>query len=180
MFRACWVVAALVVTILSFPQAALAQANFDRPGGDYQRAPVPSGDPSVCALMCERDRKCRAWSFRYPSSGAEAAVCWLKNSVPPRVASSWSVSGVRGAGVVERRDGKMEMFTDRLGGDYRNFNTSADDAGAACKAACEQDDKCRAWTYARPGYAAADARCFLKNQVKPPSRKPGVVSGVVR
>jgi hypothetical protein len=180
MFRACPVVAALLVLNLFCQQPVWAQANFDRPGGDYQRTLVPSGDPIVCALMCERDRKCRAWSFHYPTSGADKAICWLKSTVPNRVENSSSVSGVRGAGVVERRDGKAEMFTDRPGGDYRSFDTSSDDGGAACKAACEQDDKCRAWSYARPGYAAANATCFLKNQVKPPRRKPGVMSGVVR
>ena len=48
------------------------------------------------------------------------------------------------------------------------------------KAACEADNKCRAWTYSRPGYLGASARCFLKHQVKPPRRKPCCISGVVR
>ena len=46
---------------------ALAQTNFDRPGGDYHSSPVTSGDPADCALVCERDRRCRAWSFNYPT-----------------------------------------------------------------------------------------------------------------
>jgi DNA polymerase-3 subunit delta' len=33
---------------------ALAQANFDRPGGDYLSSDVISGDPAECALVCER------------------------------------------------------------------------------------------------------------------------------
>ena len=49
-----------------------------------------------------------------------------------------------------------------------------------CKAACTADNKCRAWTYARPGYAGKAARCFLKNDIKPPRRKAGFTSGVVR
>jgi hypothetical protein len=51
---------------------ALAQANFDRPGGDYLNAPVSSGDPADCALTCERDRRCRAWSFNYPTDATMA------------------------------------------------------------------------------------------------------------
>ena len=49
-----------------------------------------------------------------------------------------------------------------------------------CKAACIEDNKCRAWTYARPGYAGKEAHCFLKKEIKPPRRKPGFISGVVR
>ena len=67
---------------------ALAQANFDRPGSDYVSAPVISGDPADCALVCERDRRCRAWSFNYPTDITEGAVCWLKSSVPARVQSN--------------------------------------------------------------------------------------------
>ena len=80
---------------------ALAQANFDRPGGDYLSAPVISGDPAECALVCERDRRCRAWTFSYPTDLAKGAVCWLKGNVPARVqapncgsrsASPWSAA----------------------------------------------------------------------------------------
>ncbi len=166
--------------ILAMPRAALAQANFDRPGGDYLRAPVASGDPVDCSLQCEHDRRCRAWSFSYPSAAAPEAVCMLKNSVPPRVGNACCVSGVRGAGVVEQRTGAVEMSTDRSGGDYRSFELKAAEGEAKCQETCEGDNKCRAWTYARPWYSGKDARCFLKSQVKPPHRKPGFTSGVVR
>lgn len=172
------------LTVLFFfaliPQPGYAQANFDRPGSDYARAPVQSGDPADCALICERDRKCRAWSFNYPTDGAAGAACWLKSAVPPRVQSSCCVSGVRGAGVVEPRNSNFEVAIDRLGGDYRSVEVEADAKGDTCKAACDADGKCRAWTYARPGYIGKSARCFLKSQVKPPRRKPGFISGVVR
>jgi hypothetical protein len=166
------------VTAASRP--AYAQANFDRPGGDYTSAPVPSGDPADCALVCERDRRCRAWSFNYPTDISRAAVCWLKNSVPGRLADDCCVSGVRGAGVVEPRNGAVETSIDRFGGDYRNFDLKSEDGDEACKAACTGDNKCRAWTYARPGYVVKEAHCFLKKDIKPPRRKAGFISGVVR
>jgi hypothetical protein len=159
---------------------AQAQANFDRPGGDYQSSPVASGDPADCAMVCERDRRCRAWSFAYPTDVAGGAVCWLKNSVPERTQDNCCVSGVRGAGVVEPRNGATETSIDRFGGDYRNFELKSSESDEACKAACIGDNKCRAWTYARPGYVGKDAHCFLKKDIKPPRRKPGFTSGVVR
>lgn len=192
---------------------ARAQAGFDRPGGDYTSAPVSSGDPADCALLCERDRRCRAWSFAYPTVMDSVAVCWLKNSVPPRVADNCCVSGVRGAGVVEIRNGTVETAIDRPGGDYRSFEIrsgegkepkaaekaaekpvdkdsekplgsgpepTAADAEDICKAACNADNKCRAWTFARPGYVAKEAHCFLKKEIKPPRRRAGFTSGVLR
>ncbi|MDQ8730375.1 PAN domain-containing protein [Bradyrhizobium sp. LHD-71] len=173
---------ALLAVVVFDPTPAHAQTNFDRPGGDYQQLAVPSGDPAACALLCERDRRCRAWSFSYPKEGdgADNASCWLKNTVPPRVEAVNSVSGVRGAGVIERRNSAMETSIDRFGGDYRSFAMATDASGEACRAACESDPKCRAWTYARPGYASRSARCFLKSSITPPRRRPGLISGVIR
>ena len=158
---------------------ARAQVGYDRPGGDYASAVVRPADPALCAARCERDGRCRAWAFRYPSADNPTAVCWLKNQVPARVEDWCCVSGVRGAGVIEPR-GAIEFSIDRYGGDYRNFELPPDPTGRACKAACEADSKCRAWTYLRPGYAGPAARCFLKSQVKPPRRRPCCISGVVR
>ncbi len=175
-----WLVTLACLAGLAAPWPALAQTNFDRPGGDYMSAPIPSGDPNDCALLCERDRRCRAWSFNYPNEIRPGAVCWLKNSVPPRVADDCCVSGVRGAGVVELRNRSVETSIDRAGGDYRTFEMKSGEGDKACHAACVADKQCRAWTYARPGYLGKEARCSLKKEIKPPRRRAGFISGVVR
>jgi hypothetical protein len=163
---------------------AQAQSGFDRPGGDYTRFAVPNGDPAVCAARCERDGRCRAWTFSYPGTsaigGTAAATCWLKNHVTTAVANPCCVSGVKGAGLVETRIGPVEMSIDRFGGDYRNFELTPDPTGLTCKKVCEGEKRCRAWTYVRPGYQGPAARCFLKDRVTRPRRKPCCVSGVVR
>ena len=179
LLRACLVALALLAPVTA-TRLAQAQANFDRPGGDYLSSPVPSGDPADCALQCERDRRCRAWSFNYPTDIAGGAICWLKSNVPPRTQDNCCISGVRGAGVVEPRNGAIETSIDRAGGDYRSFELKSGDGDDECKAACTADNKCRAWTFARPGYAGKAAHCFLKKDIKPPRRKAGFTSGVVR
>lgn len=179
LLRAWLAISAFLAVVAATPPAQ-AQANFDRPGSDYHSSPVPSGDPADCALACERDRRCRAWSFNYPTDVAAGAVCWLKNSVPARIPDNCCVSGVRGAGVVEPRNKAIETAIDRFGGDYRNFELKSGEGDEACKAACTGDNKCRAWTYARPGYVGSEAHCFLKKEIKPPRRKAGFISGVVR
>ena len=179
LLRACLLIAAFLATAMDM-RPALAQANFDRPGSDYQSSLVPSGDPAECALVCERDRRCRAWSFNYPTDLAGGAVCWLKSNVPARTQSNCCVSGVRGAGVVEPHNGAVETSIDRAGGDYRSFALKSGEGDEICKTACTEDNKCRAWTYARPGYVGKEAHCFLKKEIKPPRHRAGFTSGVVR
>jgi hypothetical protein len=159
---------------------AWAQTGYDRPGGDYARAPVANGDPSVCAMRCEHDKSCRSWSFSYPTAGGGPALCRLKHSVMRPVASDCCVSGVRGAGVIEPRSGELEFSIDRIGGDYRTFETTPDPKGKPCADACRADLRCRAWTYHRPGYGTVGARCSLKQVIKPPRHRPCCISEVVR
>jgi hypothetical protein len=175
-----FVLAALIAAALGGATAGLAQTGYDRPGGDYASAAVANGDPTVCAARCERDRRCRAWSFSYPSTSGAPAMCWLKRDVVPAKESSCCVSGVRGAGVIEPKAGTIEYSIDRFGGDYRWFETPPDAKGKACAEACQGEQRCRAWTYRRPGYGAASARCFLKDAIKPPRHRPCCISGVVR
>ena len=56
LLKAC-LLALLIGANVTAAREARAQANFDRPGGDYASSPVPSGDPADCALVCERDRR---------------------------------------------------------------------------------------------------------------------------
>jgi len=203
-FIGAWLLA-LACLLAAVPFPVSAQTYSDRPGGDYMSAPITSGDPADCALLCEHDRRCRAWSFTYPTVLETGAVCWLKSSVPARVPDNCCVSGVRGGGVVEIRNDAVETSIDRPGGDYRSFDIKtsdlkanekggekgaekpadknaekAADAEEICKAACTGDNKCRVWTFARPGYAGKEAHCFLKKEIKPPRRRAGFTSGVVR
>jgi hypothetical protein len=45
------------LTALTFGGAVHAQVGFDRPGDDYNSAPVRSGDPAACAARCDRDNR---------------------------------------------------------------------------------------------------------------------------
>src|SRR3990172_6581622 len=154
MIRCFIALTARMCLLVSVPTVR-AQVGFDRRGGDYTSFLVRSGDPAVCAIRCERAARCRAWSFVYPS-GERGATCWLKHQVPARVADPCCVSGVKGAGVIEPR-GPTEFAIDRAGADYRALDLPPDATGGACKAACEADGRCRAWTYVRPGYIGAGA-----------------------
>ena len=173
-------IGSLIAVLFAAVAPARAQTGFDRPGGDYLSYAVRSADPAACAARCEREGRCRAWSFSYPRTAAPVAMCWLKNQVTARVEDSCCVSGVKGAGVLERKSGPIEFSIDRTGGDYRNMDVKTDATGSVCGQACEAEQKCRAWTYVRPGYLGTSARCFLKERITRPRHKPCCVSGVVR
>jgi PAN domain len=174
------IAAILALALLLAGADARAQVGFDRPGGDYSSTPARFGDPAQCAARCERDSRCRAWSFSYPMTENANAVCWLKSRVTPRVKTNCCVSGVRGAGIIEPYSGPIELSIDRTGGDYRQFELPPDPTGKSCQSACEGDETCRAWTYLRPGYLGASAVCYLKNHITRPQRRPCCISGVVR
>lgn len=171
---------ALVLFLAALPGPAAAQTGFDRVGGDYLKFEIRTGDPAVCSARCERDGRCKAWSFSYPRTADALATCWLKDKVPPPKDAACCISGVRGAGIIPPRKGPLEFGIDRLGGDYREFSIPADASGAGCNAACEGDNKCRAFTYVRPGYIGSSARCYLKDKITRPRHKPCCISGVVR
>lgn len=182
LFSELWTAIVALVFAVSAASGALAQAGFDRPGGDYARFVVGSGDPAACAARCDREGRCRSWAFAYPGArGATSAMCWLKSEVPAAVENQCCVSGIKGAGLVEKKSGPVEMSIDRFGGDYRQFDLPADPTGESCKKACEDEKRCRAWTYVRPGYIGPGvSRCYLKDKITKPRRKPCCMSGVVR
>jgi hypothetical protein len=173
---ACGMLAAVLVSIVP----ARAQVGTDRPGGDYASYQMRPADPALCAARCERDQRCLAWAFSYPLTEANAAICWLKSRVTPRIDAACCVSGVRGTGVIEPKNDLIEFGVDRFGGDLRHFDMPAGATGKACQQACETEAACRAWTYVRPGYLGPSAVCYLKSHITRPVRKPCCLAGVVR
>jgi hypothetical protein len=70
-----------------------------------------------------------------------------------------------------------EPGIDRPGSDYRNF-TMANDQPGLCARQCEQEARCAAYTYVKPGIQGPDARCWLKHSVPRRVSNDCCVSGV--
>ena len=147
---------------------ARAQTGFDRPGGDYARFTVPSGDPEVCSARCDRDARCRAWTFSYPGTaalgGSNLATCWLKNQVKPLVENRCCVSGVKGAALVEMRPGPVENAIDRIGGDYRNFEIPANQDVAGLQAGLRRREPLPRMVLRAAGLRRADGALLPQGQ----------------
>jgi len=82
------------------------EGDTDRPGSDYRSFIVENGDIATCQATCQKEKKCRAWSFvgktaqKVDDSGKiiltdEPGECWLKSAVPKPVYNKRVKSGVK-------------------------------------------------------------------------------------
>jgi hypothetical protein len=72
---------------------------------------------------------------------------------------------------------ERETSTDRPGLDFRDFELTVP-LPDRCEAACNEDAKCRAWTFAWPGKKGPRAHCFLKTGLPPKKPDNCCISGV--
>jgi uncharacterized protein YkwD len=72
-----------------------------------------------------------------------------------------------------------EENTDRPGMDYNTISLDTPDP-SLCEQACRDDDKCKAYTYVKPGVQGKKANCWLKSSVPDPVPSNDCVSGVVQ
>jgi hypothetical protein len=70
-----------------------------------------------------------------------------------------------------------EANVQRWGADYAQV-TMTNGTAARCASACAKDDRCLAWTFARPGIEGRHGACHLKGAVPHGSSDPCCVSGV--
>ncbi|MCB1627386.1 MAG: PAN domain-containing protein [Xanthomonadales bacterium] len=171
MVKRCCAVILLLCASLGLPLAAM-EPGTDRPGSDYRDFDLDQADPAQCAMACDGDAQCAAWTYVQPGVQGDSARCWLKNQVPDPVASDCCISGLTDNG-----GWPLEAATDRPGSDYRDF-----DLGQAnprlCEAACRDEAQCVAYTFVRPGVQGDTARCWLKDQVPDPQPSDCCDSGV--
>jgi hypothetical protein len=58
------------------------EENSNRLGKDYASFELEAPDPQLCQTACEKDTKCRAYTYVKPGYQGPAAMCWLKSEVP--------------------------------------------------------------------------------------------------
>lgn len=133
---------------------------------------LSAGDPTLAAQSwteqrCPDNEYATGVSIRY---GKDVNALGLVCGAVPQVAD---------AGPVERVDPGMEDNTDRPGSDYDKFHID-DQRPDRCQSEClRQNDRCKAWTYVRPGIQHKHAVCYLKSEV--PAARPNdcCISGVL-
>ena len=73
----------------------------------------------------------------------------------------------------------MEANTERAGATYAKSAAGA--AGPRqCWSACASDNRCKAWTWERPGIKEPSGVCSLKSSVMPAQTSPCCISGIAQ
>ena len=156
-------------------QDQVRNANTDRPGFDVANFDIFPAPPLLsaeanCMERCRHSPMCLAWTFVKPGIQGPNARCWLKNRIPAARANNCCVSGV---------DPKTnEPDTNRPGRDYRSFDLVGNYQVEQCVGQCENDSRCVAWTYVRPGVQGPRARCWLKNALPAAQFSGCCISGI--
>jgi len=167
------------VTVAGPPASGALEYGMNRMGSDYRNVDVPSGRPEDCREVCLSDASCAAFTFVKPGVQGPSARCWLKNPAPPATPDENCVSGIGAAGSAPAPVvgiGPLEFNTNRMGGDYRNFDLPSANP-ELCRDACASDPRCLAFTYVNPGVQGPRPRCWLKNPSPNPSPVTNCVSG---
>jgi hypothetical protein len=103
----------------------------------------------------------------------------LKSGVPAPVPDAECDSGVNtGSGRQYTTVGtSLELDIDRGGQDYRSFEMH-EARPEVCREACfNEAHTCKAFTYVKPGYQGAQARCYLKSGIPRPTSNSNTISG---
>ena len=77
------------------PASPKLEWGIDRPGHDYRDFNLAEPLPNLCRASCEHDPRCRSWTFVKPNVQGPKARCWLKDSIPAKVANECCVSGIK-------------------------------------------------------------------------------------
>ena len=126
------------------------EVGIDRLGGDYKSFNLPYPDYRLCQKACDKDRKCKAWTYVIPFTiQGPIPKCWLKSQIPNALKNDACISGVKkGISIKDNRDIKDNNS-------YREGNLFVKP-----KINGYRLDWCREW--ARDcGKGAADAFCKL-------------------
>jgi hypothetical protein len=81
--------------------AGALEVDIDRPGMDYQNFDLPAPDPAPCRAACEKDGRCRAFTYVKPGNQGPNARCWLKTAIPEPRPNACCISGIKEGSVAE-------------------------------------------------------------------------------
>jgi len=151
-----------------------AQANRDRPGGDYSVTNLATPNPTLCYNACQANGNCQSWSYVKPGFQGPTARCYLKNIVPALTNNPCCVTGFKALpplppGAVANKD--------RPGNDIAATQLPAADPNL-CYQKCQANSSCAAWVYVKPGVQGPTAECYLKNIVAAPVNDTCCITGV--
>ncbi len=171
-------------------QDVAAAEGFDSTANDYAFSLKTEGQWQVCMdagfktscmivdgeMASLGDKGGSISSVRYIGPSKKVAVAAPVSPAP--VARGGDGRPAASATTAADDDWQPMYNVDLLGSDYREIiYTSAGNDWRTCKAACDGDRACRAWTHVGPG-RTDHGECYLKSEVPEPSEGECCTSGI--
>ncbi|MFN4020435.1 MAG: PAN domain-containing protein [Erythrobacter sp.] len=164
-------------------QSVRAAAGFDGTANDYAFSLRAEGRWQVC-MDAGYKTDCMIVDGEVASlgdkGGSISSVRYLGPSAHTAAApqSRAPVTGETVAAPQPADDWQPMYNVDLFGNDYREIiYTSAGNDWRTCKAACDGDRQCQAWTYVGPGRSEY-GECYLKAPVPEPAQSSCCISGI--
>jgi hypothetical protein len=164
-------------------QSVPAAEGFDGTANDYAFSLKTEGRWEVC-MDAGFERDCMVVDGEVASlgdrGGSISSVRYLGPSMNARAAAVSRAPQSSGAAyAAAAADGWQPMYNvDLFGNDYREITYKAPGSDwRTCKASCDGDKKCKAWTYVGPGRTEY-GECFLKRPVPRASSDSCCISGI--
>ena len=87
-------IALLFTFVGGFAMADTYEANTDRPGYDFSNFDLVAERPIVCQWQCQKNKRCKAWTYVKPGFQGPTPRCWLKTRAPRAVPNKCCTSGI--------------------------------------------------------------------------------------
>ncbi len=113
----------------------------------------PSDDPALCALACEGESACRAWSLYLYT--LDSAACTLYADVGPLETAENSISATKAAG------GPSWQWNTAYAGTSLGEFIVFEGGAVECAAACGDNQQCAAWTLTKAACLNHEPVCTL-------------------
>ena len=147
--------------------ATTRETGRDRPGNDVSVILLPAPDVNLCRQLAMTSRYVEHTHTLNRLVRTQKRSVILESHIPAVVTDPRCSSGVKLT---------IEDESDRPGADYFSFSYSENDP-ALCRAACADDDRCRAYTFVTLRANDPTATCFLEDKLPPRVRDTCCVSG---
>lgn len=168
-------------------QSVEAAEGFDGTANDYAYSLRTEGQWQVC-MDADFKTSCMIVDGEMASlgdkGGSISSVRYIgpskttASAAPVSPAPQASQPGAPAAVAAADDDWQPMYNVDFFGNDYREIvYASAGNDWRTCKAACDGDRQCQAWTYVAPG-RTQHGECFLKAPVPEPSESDCCISGI--
>lgn len=156
-----------------------ADEGFDSTANDYAFSLKTEGRWQVC-MDAGYKTGCMIVDGEMTSLGDKGGSISSVRYIGPskKVAAAAPMSPAAGPAPAAEDDWQPMYNVDLFGSDYREIAyTAPGSSWKTCKASCDGDKQCQAWTYVGPG-RTEHGECFLKAVVPEPAESECCISGV--